>query len=325
MLIKKYPKINFIFHELLYDTEGSSETVKIALENLSLDIEDQPIICLDGDNFYTCDIISKWNRSNQIFTFRDNSNEAIYSYVQTKPNCLSILDIKEKEKISNFACTGAYGFRSWKTLLQYCNFIIKNNIRQKNEFYLSNVIGQMLKDNVTSDALEFTHNEISISEYICLGTPLQVRIFCNNFPRINALNNMQMTKKQRYCFDLDNTLVSFPKIEGDYTTVEPIERNVKFLRYLKRLGHEIIIYTARNMKTNNGNIGKTMAKIAKITLDTLEQFNIPYDEIYFGKPYADYYIDDLAILCYEDLEKSLGYYESYIQPRSFNNLDSSSI
>jgi hypothetical protein len=49
------------------------------------------------------------------------------------------------------------------------------------------------------------------------------------------------------------------------------------------------------MKTHNGNIGKINADIGKITFDTLEKFNIPYDEIYFGKPHADFYIDDLAI------------------------------
>ncbi len=43
-----------------------------------------------------------------------------------------------------------------------------------------------------------------------------------------------------------------------------------------------------------GNIGKVMADIGKVTLDTLEKFDIPYDELYFGKPYAHYYIDDFS-------------------------------
>ena len=36
-------------------------------------------------------------------------------------------------------------------------------------------------------------------------------------------------------FDLDNTLVTFPKIKGDYTSVEPIVKNIKLLRYLKNI------------------------------------------------------------------------------------------
>ena len=42
--------------------------------------------------------------------------------------------------------------------------------------------------------------------------------------------------------------------------------------------HIIIIYTARRMKTHKGNVGKITADIGKITFDTLEKFNIPYDD-----------------------------------------------
>jgi capsule biosynthesis phosphatase len=120
-------------------------------------------------------------------------------------------------------------------------------------------------------------------------------------------------------------LVSFPKIKNDYTSVEPINKNINFLRYLKRLGHTIIIYTARRMKTHSGNISKIMADIGKITFDTLIKFDIPYDEIVFGKPHADFYIDDLAISSYSDIEKELGFYESQIVPRDFNSINHTSI
>ena len=40
----------------------------------------------------------------------------------------------------------------------------------------------------------------------------------------------------RICFDLDNTLVSFPKIKDDYTSVEPIQKNINLFCYnLKNL------------------------------------------------------------------------------------------
>lgn len=76
------------------------------------------------------------------------------------------------------------------------------------------------------------------------------------------------------------------------------------------------------MKTHNGNIGKINSDIGKITFETLDKFDIPYDEIYFGKPYADFYIDDLAVSCFDDLEKELGYYNNKIEPRYFNTIDS---
>ena len=74
---------------------------------------------------------------------------------------------------------------------------------------------------------------------------------------------------KRYCFDLDNTLFSYAKVPGDYTTVEPIQRNIDFLKYLKRLGNVIILTTSREMKNSNHNPAKALAEIGTVTFDTL--------------------------------------------------------
>jgi hypothetical protein len=79
------------------------------------------------------------------------------------------------------------------------------------------------------------------------------------------------------------------------------------------------------MKTHKGDIGKCLCDIGKITFDTLSKFDIPFDEIYFGKPYADIYIDDLAVNCYDNLNKELGYYSDKIEPREFNKLEINNI
>jgi hypothetical protein len=60
------------------------------------------------------------------------------------------------------------------------------------------------------------------------------------------------------------------------------------------------------MLTHSGNIGKVVKDIGKQTFDTLEKFEIPYDELVFGKPIADMYIDDRAINPYRNDLKSLG-------------------
>jgi capsule biosynthesis phosphatase len=316
LLRKQYPHVHFKFLCLQEDTRGAAETIYQALDHLKEQIPDQPILCLDGDNFYTCDIVSQWNGENSVFTFHDTQEIPLYSYVciGTQPPG-KILNIVEKEKISDHACTGAYGFASWHALKDKCHYILDHNIRQKGEFYTSTVIQEMLKNEVT-----FVQKSIDRKEFICLGTPTQVRLFCHNYPRYSSLNNKELIQSKRYCFDLDNTLVSFPTIPGDYTSVEPIVKNIEFLKYLKRFGHIIIIYTARRMKTHGGNTGRILKDIGKITFDTLDKFDIPYDEIYFGKPEADVYIDDLALNAYDDLEKELGYYETMIKPRDFNSI-----
>lgn len=312
-LKKDFPNIVFKFCCLENNTRGAAETINIGLNSLDK-IDNKPVLCIDADNFYLYDIVTKWNGHNCVFTFKDEQTNPIYSYVITDDDDF-ISDIKEKNKISNNACCGAYGFESIILLKKYISKIISNNIMQKSEFYTSGVIKQMLIDNI-----KFKNHTISINKFVSLGTPLHLRLFYNNYPQISCINNKVLIESKRICFDLDNTLVTFPKIKDDYSSVEPIQKNISLLRYLKKFNNTIIIYTARRMKTHNGNIGKLTADIGKITLDTLEKFNIPYDEIYFGKPYADFYIDDLAINTTDNIEKNLGFYNNIISSRNFNDV-----
>ena len=63
LLIKNFPNIKFRFFCLKNNTRGAAETLKISLENL-YSIPDQPIISIDTDNFFTCDIVKLWNGEN---------------------------------------------------------------------------------------------------------------------------------------------------------------------------------------------------------------------------------------------------------------------
>ena len=317
MIKKKYPKLDIIFLCLKANTGGAAETLlKMLNKYKESNDEDDCVISLDGDNFYSVDVLKLWNKKNMVFCFEDNVSDGIFSYLELKNDV--IIDIKEKNKISKWASTGAYCFESWKLLKQYCQMIIDKKIKQKGEYYISNVIREMIKDKYV-----FNSMKIDLDNYICLGTPLHVRIFCNSYYHLFA--EKLPLKKKRYCFDLDNTLVTYPKIHGDYTSVEPIDKNIKVVRRLYNSGNIIIIQTARRMKTHNGNMGVLMRDIGKITFDTLDKFNIPYHEIYFGKPYADYYVDDLAVSAFSDLEKELGFYDDNIDTRDFNSLSKSTL
>lgn len=317
MLRKKYPHLNFMFYHLLNNTGGAAETINISLKNVGINY-DLPILCLDSDNFYTTKIIEKWNKKNGILYFEDNSEKPIYSYIKSDNGYIT--DIKEKENISNKACCGGYGFSSYKELMKYTQIIIDEDFKFKNEYYTSSCIKRMLNDNI-----KFEEIEIDKNHYHCLGTPLQLKLFYNNIPRISCINSNNIVENMRFCFDLDNTLVTYPKISGDYSTVEPIEKTINFVKYLKNFGHTIIIHTARRMKTHKGNVGGLIADIGKVTIDTLEKFGIPYDELYFGKPHADFYIDDNAVSAFDDLEKEIGFYQQTIKPRDFNSIEKNSI
>lgn len=99
---------------------------------------------------------------------------------------------------------------------------------------------------------------------------------------------------KRICIDLDGVIAGFKRNGETYADVSPIAGAREKLEALKQNGYYIIIQTARHMKTCEGNLGLVNAKISKITLDWLEKHRIPYDEIYFGKPWAHIYVDDNA-------------------------------
>lgn len=98
----------------------------------------------------------------------------------------------------------------------------------------------------------------------------------------------------KICIDLDGVICELKKPGQQYSELNPVEGAVEKLKNLRKSGHYIILNTARHMKTCEGNLGKVNAKIGLVTLKWLEKFDVEYDEIYFGKPHAEVYIDDNA-------------------------------
>jgi capsule biosynthesis phosphatase len=296
----------FKFIPINFETRGAAETVLFALEQMTNDELNNLTIVVDSDNVYNDNIVNDIKRINDsvVFYFEDKNTKPIFSYIRLDSYGV-VTDIKEKFKISDNACSGAYGFKSGNLLKKYIIKTIKNNSKSNNEFYMSSIYNTMLNDDILI-------RSSLCNNYICLGTPEQLKIYSSN---------IENNEKLRFCFDLDNTLVTYPKIKGDYSTANPIINNINYLKFLKENGHTIIIHTARRMKTHNGDINKVVDDIGLLTIETLKKFDIPYDELYFGKPYANYYIDDLAIKSYDELDKELGFYNIHPETRSHNKIE----
>jgi len=99
----------------------------------------------------------------------------------------------------------------------------------------------------------------------------------------------------RICVDLDGTIAQNKKKGERYENVEPMPLAVETLKELKKEGAYIIIHTARHMDTCNDNLGQIIARQAGLVTRWLEKYDIPYDELLFGKPNVDYFIDDKGI------------------------------
>ena len=101
---------------------------------------------------------------------------------------------------------------------------------------------------------------------------------------------------KRLIFDLDDTLCTTQN--GDYANAQPIIEVVEKLREYHRQGFTIVINTSRNMRTYQGNIGAINKNTLPIIIDWLGRHDIPYDELYVGKPWCGFegfYVDDKAI------------------------------
>ena len=98
----------------------------------------------------------------------------------------------------------------------------------------------------------------------------------------------------KICIDVDGVISQLKREGQTYADVEPIPGAVEKINALRAAGHYIILFTARHMKTCSGNVGMVIARQGKTTLDWLERHGVNYDEIHFGKPHADVYIDDNA-------------------------------
>ncbi|APB80299.1 TPA: HAD-IIIC family phosphatase [Pasteurella multocida] len=116
---------------------------------------------------------------------------------------------------------------------------------------------------------------------------------------------------KRLVMDLDNTITKTEN--GDYRNAQPINSVLEKLREYKAQGFEIIICSSRNMRTYEGNVGKINIYTLPLIIDWLNRHNVPYDEIYVGKPWCGhhgFYVDDRAVrpdefssLTYDEIRK----------------------
>lgn len=99
----------------------------------------------------------------------------------------------------------------------------------------------------------------------------------------------------RICIDIDGVVAELKRPGQLYSEVNPIPGAAGAIRRLRGGGHYVILQTARHMQTCEGNEGLVLRRVGLVTLQWLEDHDIEYDEIYFGKPNADAYIDDRAV------------------------------
>lgn len=305
--------------KLGFDTCGAAETLFIVTQGMDERAMGRRTIALDCDTIYFDDVLAanrKLPRSvSACVYFEDTSDLPLYSYL-VLDHSGRITDIKEKIAVSKHANTGAYSFASAALLKKAASEVISGKLDASvGEYYTSAVVLKLIKDGHL-----FLGVEMDKDGFTCVGTPAQLESFLDRIQQ-----EPSNFKQMRFCFDLDGTLVTAPKVPGDYSTCQPIMKNVMLVRELHESGHHIIVQTARRMRTHNGNVGRVIKDIGSVTIKSLEECDIPYDELHFGKPFAHVYVDDLAVNAVVDTLKELGWKrnkkttpKAMIQPRAMN-------
>ncbi|PNP79338.1 hypothetical protein FNYG_07414 [Fusarium nygamai] len=321
LVSKNFPKVNMKLLLLRHQTKGASETLYMVTQSMTKEHLQHRTVSLDCDTIYWNDILSSVRKlpsgHGGCFYFIDQGDKPIFSYIQTEneaPGAERIVDIQEKKAISNKANTGAYVFPSAADLKTWAaeNLDVKHpDGAEVGEYYTSQVISMMVQSGVPFIGLPLQKKDFAV-----VGTPEQLQELLAALKKDN--HSMPATlKKRRFCFDLDMTLVGVPAVSGDYSTCPPISKNIRLVQQLYKAGHYIIIQTARRMKTHSGNPGRVLADVGLVTFKQLSDYEIPYHEINFGKPYADVYVDDLAVNANLDTARELGWIldEPEVTPR----------
>ena len=99
--------------------------------------------------------------------------------------------------------------------------------------------------------------------------------------------NLKNIKKNNdnLVIDIDGVIATIVP-DGNYSNSNPITKNINYINKLKKAGIRIVLFTARgSMSGKNWKI---------LTKNQLKDWGVLYDELLFGKPSGDLYIDDKA-------------------------------
>ncbi len=88
---------------------------------------------------------------------------------------------------------------------------------------------------------------------------------------------------QRFVFDIDGVIAKIEK-NNNYAEAEPNPVMIKVINSLYDMGNYIVLHTARGYVTG--------IDWSEVTRRQLGLWGVRYHELHFGKPNADYYIDD---------------------------------
>lgn len=108
----------------------------------------------------------------------------------------------------------------------------------------------------------------------------------NEFEYADKILSAISNTNKKYVFDIDGVIASITK-NNDYKLSKPLTDNIKIINDLFDEGNEIVLFTARGYKSG--------LDWKDHTITQLNKWGVKFHTLLFGKPNADYYIDDKSL------------------------------
>lgn len=275
--------LNVYWLELEYLPNGQLLTAITAIKNFKLE---GPLVIHNCDTSFEMnmkDINNLLKNNNKTYAyfpvFKADGNH--WSFAETERNSNLVVNIKEKERISNNCSIGTYIFNSASQMVDDAMKYTKEHKPNKNlgEYYIAPFLNHMVQK-----AKEIIIT--SAKNPKLYGTVEElIHSFQISYNELISENAWLGNQRKTLVVDIDGTLC-YPNKKGDYSKCKPIESVVNKLRIENDKGTYIILFTARNMRTFRGAIGLINKYTAPLLLEWLKKNDVPYDEIIYGKPWG---------------------------------------
>lgn len=295
-----YPFCKIYWHERTTISQGQLVTALEAVEELGLK---GPLVIHNCDTKYTAIDIDLYSCNSEVFGIVPcfHAEGSHWSFAETNSEG-SIVKIKEKERISNNCSVGTYIFSDSRRFQELAREYISMYRESSDEIYIAPLY---------QHAIDQGERVIMIKAegVYCFGTPQELKeSFSVSDYDLIAENAWNAHQRRTIVVDVDGTLCQKPS-GLDYFDCVPIQSMCDALRRAHLEGCYIILMTSRNVRTFNGNMGLINKYTARTLQAWLEKHEIPYDEIYYGKPWGQGgvgYIDDLNVGIKEFVAASQG-------------------
>lgn len=163
---------NCVIIPIDYITEGAACTVLLAEQYINNDDE---LMIANSDQYVDTNIndyISSIRNYDGLIMSMPADNPK-WSFIRTDKDGF-VIEVREKEVISNIATVGIYNFKRGSDFVHYAHEMIKKNLRVNNEFYVAPVYNEMI-----NSGMKIIYHDVGENMF-GLGVPEDLESFMKN-------------------------------------------------------------------------------------------------------------------------------------------------